>query len=26
MKCSKNIIKCPICQVKIDDYIKFYKS
>lgn len=25
IKCSKNLKECPICRVKIEDYIKIYK-
>ena len=26
MKCSKNLTNCPICKVKIEEFIKIYRS
>ena len=26
IKCSKNLKECPICRLKIDDYIRIYKN
>lgn len=26
IKCSKNMKECPICRVKIEDYLRIYRS
>ena len=26
IKCSKNLKECPICRVKIEDFVRIYKS
>lgn len=26
IKCSKNLKECPICRLKIDDFIRIYKN